>query len=730
MVVASVMLWLLFVYFWFYGTVQKSFTPMVSTVQNEVVSPEHVNSKDKLKLLFTEFEQSKEIITYSFVNKDKSVSYAEGLRKRDNILWWLNVIYPVKAGDTIIGWIKVWPSPEIVAGFLFSEKNILILFISFLCSILLVFCLTAAYVLFRFLVPLSEFRSVIKNIADGTASDIKIKYKSGLWKNMYESVFKLNSKVADVNTTIQMLFSVSKALTSKVDMNNIFNVVMNIIQKKFPDSMCAIILPAEDGSLRITAKLGYSQGFSRSIKIAEGNPVADAFVTSKMTIVKNINLIDQKFVKEFVSEGALTQINVPLIDEDNTALGILNVSGKTDNIFEIDTTDTIAIIGKYLSIALRNAKMYDKVQELNKKLETEVNTTSNELIQTNAKLIRKVRDIKTLSDISAFASAKFDLGEIIPFVIQKIMELTGMETSAVLIEDPVTKQFSFLKGSFSLDLEQLSAVKFSAENSGVIKNIKKNKKTAVFSNAAAIKKEASEFSSIVSMSSAIFAPIESVGEVTGVLVSINKFGNEISDNDVNIIQHIAVLFDGILSKVKLYSELEKKVSKLTFLQRVSSAIAATPNLEKTLEKIIDVTKEAFKADLCAVLLYDEKTNLLVTQKGAFFPGGIEKIMLKIAKDDENSLSAKIFREGIPYLSADATADTSIRSHSAKEWGIKSIIIVPLISDGKVIGVLRVGKQEPDFYSEEDKNLIIMIASQAAKLIENANLYSELAARKM
>ena len=151
---------------------------------------------------------------------------------------------------------------------------------------------------------------------------------------------------------------------------------------------------------------------------------------------------------------------------------------------------------------------------------------------------------------------------------------------------------------------------------------------------------------------------------------------------------------------------------------------------KTLVKIIEVTKDAFDADLCAVLLYDKNSGKLVTQPGAYFTGGQDKVMLKIDKDDRDSLSAKTFRRGVAYFSADAILDPSIKSLSARQWGIKSIIIVPLKVDNSVIGVLRVGKHVPHAYNEEDKNLITMIAGQAAIIIENANLYNELCSCQM
>lgn len=727
MLVAAVAIWIFVVYHWFQGTMHKSLTSVVAKTQSGLSQANAVpskDSKDRMKLYFTDLEQSKEIITYAFLNEDKSLNYAEGLRKRDNILWALNAVYPVIVGEKIVGWIKVWPSPELVASSFLTEKNILIVLISLLLSIILVFTLASVYIVRRFFMPMSDLKRIINNISNGTAQDIKLKYKSGILKDMGESLKRLNSKVIDINTTVQMLFSVSKALTSQVDMNQIFNVIMSIIQKKSPNAMCAVILPGEDGSLKITAKRGYSQGFSKSIKVEEGNPIADAFIMGKMTAVKDLKSIDEEFVKDFINEGAVTQINIPLADENNFCLGVLNVSGKNCDIFDTDITDTISIVGKYLSIALRNVRLYDKVQEANRRLETEVITTSNELIQTNARLIRKVRDIKALYDISAFASAKFNLNEITKIIVDKIMELTGMETSAVLVKNEKTGVFEFLEGSFGIKAENLAKYAVCSKID-LIKSLEEKKTPVIFNSLIDLKQGCPEFLKIFPMSSAVFVPVEQNGKVIGLIVPVNKLGSEISDNDVKIVEHIAVLLSGVIEKVKLYSELEKKVNNLTFLQGISSAIASAPNVEKTLAKIIEVTKDAFNADLCAVLLYDKNTGQLATQPGAYFTGGQEKVMLRIDKNDVNSLSAKTFREGTPYLSADATVDPSIKSQSAQQWGIKSIIIVPLKVDNEVIGVLRVGKHEPDAYSEEDKNLIIMIANQAAIIIENANLYDKL-----
>jgi len=55
---------------------------------------------------------------------------------------------------------------------------------------------------------------------------------------------------------------------------------------------------------------------------------------------------------------------------------------------------------------------------------------------------------------------------------------------------------------------------------------------------------------------------------------------------------------------------------------------------------------------------------------------------------------------------------------------RSIIIVPLVCKGRVIGVLSVQSSQANAYSKEDRKLLELLASHAAGAVENAKLYSE------
>ena len=61
----------------------------------------------------------------------------------------------------------------------------------------------------------------------------------------------------------------------------------------------------------------------------------------------------------------------------------------------------------------------------------------------------------------------------------------------------------------------------------------------------------------------------------------------------------------------------------------------------------------------------------------------------------------------------------------REKGIKSLLGVPLIVGDNVLGVLHVGTLEPRVFTEDDVELLQLVAARAALAIEKARVHDEL-----
>src|SRR5207237_225580 len=84
----------------------------------------------------------------------------------------------------------------------------------------------------------------------------------------------------------------------------------------------------------------------------------------------------------------------------------------------------------------------------------------------------------------------------------------------------------------------------------------------------------------------------------------------------------------------------------------------------------------------------------------------------------------------PLLVADAQNDPRIPKTGIDYLAIKSIMLAPLKVRGKILGVLAVvNKKGAGSFSQEDLDLLLSLADQAASTVEMVKLYDQLAEKQ-
>src|SRR6185295_15850604 len=86
----------------------------------------------------------------------------------------------------------------------------------------------------------------------------------------------------------------------------------------------------------------------------------------------------------------------------------------------------------------------------------------------------------------------------------------------------------------------------------------------------------------------------------------------------------------------------------------------------------------------------------------------------------------VLRDRIAILVGDVFADLRIEaSQSLATSGYRSILCVPLLHQDQISSLLYIESIEPDAFSREEFELVMVIANQAAAALANARLYDEL-----
>ncbi|HEY1265358.1 MAG TPA: GAF domain-containing protein, partial [Terriglobales bacterium] len=163
------------------------------------------------------------------------------------------------------------------------------------------------------------------------------------------------------------------------------------------------------------------------------------------------------------------------------------------------------------------------------------------------------------------------------------------------------------------------------------------------------------------------------------------------------------------------SDVAMKVDPL--LLEVADVVNSTLDLETTLRRVAELVRKVIDYKIFAILLLNEKTQELSMRFQIGYPREIaDRIRVKVG-EGITGLAAQQ-REAI--LVNDVSKDSRYISIVSS---VCSELAVPLIVKNRVIGVINIDAEEPDYFNEEHKRLLTLIASRMAVGIENARLHT-------
>jgi anti-sigma regulatory factor (Ser/Thr protein kinase)/putative methionine-R-sulfoxide reductase with GAF domain len=165
---------------------------------------------------------------------------------------------------------------------------------------------------------------------------------------------------------------------------------------------------------------------------------------------------------------------------------------------------------------------------------------------------------------------------------------------------------------------------------------------------------------------------------------------------------------------------DRSMDRLDELQRVMDAALAYLSLEDLLNELLDRISAALHSDTAAFLLLDEPTGELVARAARGIEDEVEQgVRIQVGRGFAGRIAAE--RRAITISDVD---HADILNPILREKGIRSLLGVPLVVEGRVTGVLHVGTLTPRDFTSDDAELLRLAADRAALAIDRARLYEE------
>lgn len=175
------------------------------------------------------------------------------------------------------------------------------------------------------------------------------------------------------------------------------------------------------------------------------------------------------------------------------------------------------------------------------------------------------------------------------------------------------------------------------------------------------------------------------------------------------------------------SDLKRLKAQLSALRDITRAISVAMSLDKTLNLITTKTARVMDMDSCSIYLLDERREyLLLKATTGLAAQAVGHARLKWGE----GLTGYAVEVGKPIAASDASADPRFKYlPETNETKFQSLMAVPLISRGKVIGAINVQTRAGHTYSPDEIGLLSIIADVAAGELEKGMLYEEIGGLK-
>ena len=164
---------------------------------------------------------------------------------------------------------------------------------------------------------------------------------------------------------------------------------------------------------------------------------------------------------------------------------------------------------------------------------------------------------------------------------------------------------------------------------------------------------------------------------------------------------------------------DEATTRLEDVQRVTEAALAYLDLDDLLDALLQRVTDILHADTAAVLLVEDDGRTLAARAAKGLEEEVERgFHLPIGRGFAGRVAATRQPVVIPDLD-----DSSIEvvNPLMREKRVRSLLGVPLIVEGKVVGVLHVGTLTPRDFQEGDVQLLQLVADRVALSIERSRL---------
>ncbi|MFO1317017.1 MAG: GAF domain-containing protein [Burkholderiales bacterium] len=499
------------------------------------------------------------------------------------------------------------------------------------------------------------------------------------------------------------LSDVGRDLSSTLDLDTVMDRIAAHAKDLLAASDSAIFLPAPDGqTYRAIVALGTSADEIKATAIVVGQGIIGKLLQTGQPELINDTLADPRGVQ---IPGTAPQQDermmvVPLLSGD-AVQGAMAVWRTGADRFEAHDLDFLVGLSRQAAVALQNARLFNETSEA-----LERQTASAEVL-------------RVISGSMADPKPVFDK------ILESCTRLFGAGDPAICLVDGDTLRIGAYRGKFAEEVEQA----FPRPVAGTISDMTIRQGSVLYRPSVLAAGDMPDYIVDVARKrgdfSVVNAPMTWNGQGIGTIDMICTPPRPFSDAELALVKTFADQAVIAIQNARLFNEtreaLDQQRASSEVLGAISSSIADT---KPVFDVILQRCQHLFAGERVGMTLVRDDGMLVV---GAYAgPGDDELRRLfpqKLTRDMSSGI-AILDRRVLMYPDVESGDMPEASVLGCRAMGLRSMIFAPMLSEGRGIGTLWIGRASTGAFTDKQVALLRTFAEQAVIAIQNARLFSE------
>ncbi len=424
------------------------------------------------------------------------------------------------------------------------------------------------------------------------------------------------------------------------------------------------------------------------------------------------------------ARGFRAAIGVPML-RGGEPIGAIGVSRVEPGAFSPVQIEMLKTFADQAVIAIENVRLFTELQTSNRDLTTALNTqtATGDILRV---ISRSQTDVHPVFDAIVESAVRLLRGN-----VAAISRLAGdrLELAAFTRTDPA--------GDAAVRAAFPQALAADWPHSRVVRERRPLKVTDAQSDPQ-LPEAIRNVAVVRGYQSLVVLPMLRHDEAIGAISVTRRESGGFTDDEISLLQTFADQAVIAIENARLLTELQartqeltRSVEQLTALGEVGRAVSSTLDLETVLTTIVSRAVQLSGLDGGVVFEYDaggeEFIHRVATETGGALAAARRTTRVRKGEGVVGQTAITLEPAQVPDITVPGAYESRLRDNLI-ESGIRGVLAVPMVFEGRLIGCLVVSRQRPGEFPAESIELLRTFAVQSALAIQNARLFQELAAK--